>query len=102
MDLRCRNFLLAFMLAAAVVTSAFGQAAAPAASAAHDGSESAAFIPDFSGLWVHPLPGFEPLSSGPWNRRARRTSSGTLERTPTCRGRTTRIFKVREIAGSVL
>jgi hypothetical protein len=52
------------MLAAAVVTSAFGQAAAPAASAAHDGSESAAFVPDFSGLWVHPLPGFEPAVVG--------------------------------------
>jgi hypothetical protein len=52
MDLRCRNFSLAFVLAAAVGTPAWAQTTTP--------------IPDFSGIWWHPsLPGLEPLASGP-------------------------------------
>jgi hypothetical protein len=65
MYLQWRNFPLVFTLAAAVVTPAFGQAVAPTVGAANGGSEGAESIPDFSGFWVHPLPGFEPLSSGP-------------------------------------
>src|SRR3981189_1918037 len=50
---RWRVFLLVTL--AAVVTPALGQ-----------GTQGAASIPDFSGLWWHPsLPGFEPPASGP-------------------------------------
>jgi hypothetical protein len=56
---------LVFTLATAVATPAFGQAVAPTVGSANGGSESAEVIPDFSGLWVHALPGFEPLPSGP-------------------------------------
>src|SRR5258708_16423585 len=65
MDSQWRNFPLVFTLAAAVVTPAFGQAAAPTVGPAGSGEESPAPIPDFWGLWVHGLPGFEPLPSGP-------------------------------------
>jgi hypothetical protein len=78
MDTRWRNFSLAFTLAAAVVTPAFGQVVAPAGAG---GSESAEAIPDFSGLWVHPLPGFEPLASGPTalvNRSRRPNGTGDI------------------------
>jgi hypothetical protein len=51
-------------LAAAVATPAFGQTAAPTVGPAYGGKQNAASIPDFSGAWVHSLPGFEPLPSG--------------------------------------
>jgi hypothetical protein len=60
MDLQRRNIALVIALAAAV-TPVFGQ--------------SAQSIPDFSGIWAHANPGFEPLSSGP-------TSLINLERRP--------------------
>jgi hypothetical protein len=64
-----RDFLLLVTLAAAAAaaaTPAFGQTAAPAAGPAAGGAQSAASIPDFSGIWAHPyLTGFEPPSSGP-------------------------------------
>ena len=81
MDSQWRNFPLVFMLAAAVGTPAFGQAAAPAAGSAGGAEESAASIPDFSGIWVHALPGFEPLSSGPTalvNRSRRANGTGDI------------------------
>jgi len=62
--MRQRSFLLAVSLAAAASTAAPGQTppAVPAGAAA----QSAAAIPDFSGVWRHPyLPGFEPPVSGP-------------------------------------
>src|SRR5882757_8205982 len=67
MDLPWRNFPLVITLAAAVVTLAFGQ------------SESAESIPDFSGIWTHANPGFEPLASGPTsliNRSRRPNGTG--------------------------
>jgi len=67
MDLQCRNFPLVITLAAAFVTLALGQ------------SESAQSIPDFSGIWAHANPGFEPLSSGPTsliNRERRPNGTG--------------------------
>src|ERR1700686_1350239 len=64
MNLQRRDFLLVVSLAAAVVTPAFGQAAAPTIGPANSGKESAAPIPDFSGIWLHSN-GFEPLPSGP-------------------------------------
>jgi hypothetical protein len=45
------------------------------------GSESAESIPDFSGIWAHGLPGFEPLSSGPTalvNRSRRENGTGDI------------------------
>src|ERR1700726_5021086 len=45
------------------------------------GEESTASIPDFSGLWVHGLPGFEPLPSGPTalvNRARRPNGTGDI------------------------
>jgi hypothetical protein len=55
------GFLLSVTLAAAA-TPALGQAVAPADS----GKESAASIPDFSGLWARvSFPGFEPPLAGP-------------------------------------
>jgi hypothetical protein len=68
-----RNFPLHLTLAAAVVTPAFGQAIS--------GSERAQPIPDFSGIWLHTLPGFEPLPSGPTalvNRSRRANGTGDI------------------------
>jgi hypothetical protein len=70
MDSQWRNFPLVFAVAAAVATPAFGQAAAP--------KESAAPIPNFSGIWLHSN-GYEPLPSGPTslvNRSRRRDGVG--------------------------
>src|SRR3979490_1751451 len=81
MDSQWRNFPLVFTLAAAVVTPAFGQAVAPPVGPAGNGEESAASIPDFSGIWVHSLPGFEPLPSGPTalvNRSRRPNGTGDI------------------------
>jgi hypothetical protein len=61
-----RNFLLLVTLAAAAAAPALGQTAPPAAAVAHNGSQGAASIPVFPGVWRHPsLPGFEPPASGP-------------------------------------
>jgi hypothetical protein len=67
MDLRWRNFPLVVVLAAAFATPAFGQ------------RESAQSIPDFSGVWAHANPGFEPLATGPTsliNRSRRPNGTG--------------------------
>jgi hypothetical protein len=72
MDLQRRNLPLALALAAAVVTPVFGQSG---------GSESAKSTPDFSGTWLHTLPGFEPLPSGPTaliNRSRRANGTGDI------------------------
>src|SRR5229473_1762136 len=75
-----RHFLLVVTLAAAAATPVFGQAVAPTVSPANSGKESAAPIPDFSGIWVHSIPGFEPLASGPTSlvNRSRRNGIGNL------------------------
>jgi len=72
MDFQRRNLPFALALAAAVMTPAFGQSG---------GSESAKSIPDFSGTWLHTLPGFEPLPSGPTalvNRSRRANGTGDI------------------------
>src|SRR5215470_16844873 len=56
------QFLLAMTLAGAVATPALAQTPAPAAGSR---TQSAASIPDFSGLWLHPGLGFGPPLSGP-------------------------------------
>jgi hypothetical protein len=80
MNLHRRDFLLVATLAAAAATPAFGQAVAPTIGPAHSGEESAASIPDFSGIWVHSIPGFEPLASGPTSlvNRSRRSGISNL------------------------
>src|SRR6202790_3662840 len=81
MDSQWGNFPLVFTLAAAVVTPAFGQAVAPTVGPAGSGEESATSILDFSGIWVHGLPGFEPLPSGPTalvNRSRRPNGTGNI------------------------
>src|SRR5712691_6750571 len=66
MNARRRNLLLLVALAAAAATSALGQTMAPAVGPAYSGTQGAASIPDFSGVWVHPFwPGFDPPLSGP-------------------------------------
>ena len=47
----------------------------PTVGAANSGKERATSIPDFSGVWTHSIPGFEPLASGPTAlvNRSRRT-----------------------------
>ena len=68
MHTRMRNFLL-LALAATAVTPAIGA------------SDSAKGIPDLSGIWAHPLPGFEPMPSGPTaliNRSRRENGTGDI------------------------
>jgi hypothetical protein len=64
------------------VAPAFGQAVAPTVAPANSGKESAASVPDFSGMWVHgSIPGFEPLPSGPTSlvNRSRRSVAQLLQ-----------------------
>src|ERR1700716_3355506 len=58
MTLHLRDFLLVVTVAGAAAAPAFGQSAGSA-------RQSAAPIPDFSGIWVHPSLGFDPPLSGP-------------------------------------
>jgi hypothetical protein len=59
-----RDVLLLAALAAMAATPAWAQALTVAP--AGDGTQGAASIPDFSGIWSHPsFPGFEPPASGP-------------------------------------
>jgi hypothetical protein len=64
MDLHRRDLLLVVSLAAAVATPAFGQGAAPTVGPANSGKESAAPIPDLSGIWGRWF-NIEPPLSGP-------------------------------------
>jgi hypothetical protein len=79
MDLQLRNFPLVLSLAAVAVTPPFGQPAASAVGPAVGGSAKS--IPDFSGVWLHTLPGFELLPSGPTalvNRSRRANGTGDI------------------------
>ena len=77
MSLQRRYFLLTVTLATVAATPAFGQVA-PTVGAANSGKQGAA-VPDFSGVWTHSIPGFEPLASGPTalvNRSRRQNGTG--------------------------
>jgi hypothetical protein len=78
MNIRRRNLvLLVTVAAAAMATPVLGQTPTPTAGAAANGTESAAAIPDLSGIWWHPsLPGFEPLASGPTSLKNRSRRNG--------------------------
>ena len=81
MNSQWRHFPLVCTLAAAVATPAFGQAVVPTVGPTNGGSETAEAIPDFSGVWQHALPGFEPLASGPTalvNRSRRENGTGDI------------------------
>src|SRR5215467_2037591 len=81
MDLQRKSLPLVFTLAAVVATPVFGQAVVPAVGPAIGGSESIESVPDFSGIWVHSLPGFEPMPSGPTalvNRSRRTNGTGDI------------------------
>jgi hypothetical protein len=81
MTLQWRDFLFSVTLAAAAAMPAFGQAVTPTVAPANTGKESAASVPDFSGMWVHgSIPGFEPLPSGPTSlvNRSRRSIAQLL------------------------
>jgi hypothetical protein len=76
-----RNLLLLLTLAA-VAGPASGQQAASAAEPPNGGSQSAASIPDFSGIWRHgSLPWFVPPASGPGpvTNRSRRKDNGVSD-----------------------
>ena len=75
MNLQRRDFLLVATLAVATVTPVSAQTVAPTVGPAHSGKQGTASIPDFSGVWTHSIPGFEPLASGPTAlvNRSRRT-----------------------------
>jgi hypothetical protein len=61
-----RRILLLLVTLAAAASPASGQQAAPAAGQANIDPQSAASIPDFSGVWRHgSLPWFVPPASGP-------------------------------------
>ncbi len=77
MNLQRRDFLLLVTLAVAAAAPARGQTAAPAAGPARSATQSAASIPDFSGIWAHPGLGFENPISGPGPvRNLARTPAG--------------------------
>jgi hypothetical protein len=63
---RQRNFLPFIALAAAVATPALGQTRTSWVGSATGVTDSAASMPDFSRVWMHPaFPWFEPPASGP-------------------------------------
>src|SRR5258708_11402996 len=71
--------LLLLLLYRPAGSPASGQQAAPASEKANSGSEGAASIPDFSGIWRHgSLPWFVPPASGPGpvTNRSRRKDNG--------------------------
>jgi len=82
MHLQRRDFLVVVILAAAAVTPASAQTVAPTLGpATHGGQQGSASIPDFSGVWTHSIPGFEPLASGPTalvNRSRRANGTGNI------------------------
>jgi hypothetical protein len=61
------NLLSLVTLAGAAAIPAWAQIVAPAAAPPGSETQSAASVPDFSGIWAHPSgnSGFEPLPSGP-------------------------------------
>src|SRR5947207_2144514 len=79
MRVQARRFVFLLALSAVAAAPGSGQIASPAG-----GTEAAALMPDFSGMWVHPyFPGIEPPPSGPgpvFNRLHRPTGGGNNQR----------------------
>jgi hypothetical protein len=81
MTLRRPDFILLVTLAATAATPVLGQVVAPSLKPANGDKESAASVPNLSGMWVHgSIPGFEPLPSGPTSlvNRSRRSIAQLL------------------------
>jgi hypothetical protein len=81
MNVQRRDFLLAVALAVATVTPAFAQTVAPTVGPSQGDKQGTASIPDFTGVWTHSIPGFEPLASGPTalvNRSRRPNGTGNI------------------------
>jgi hypothetical protein len=79
MNVQRRDCLLSVTLVAMVATSALGQTLSPAVGPANSGTQRAASIPDFSGIWAHlTWPDFEPplAGPGPVTNRSRRNGVG--------------------------
>ena len=75
MNLQRRAFLFVVALATAAATPALAQTPAP--SVVTSAAQNAASIPDFSGIWAHPMLGFENPVSGPGPvRNTSRTPAG--------------------------
>ena len=69
MNARRRTVLLLVTLLSAAATPVIGQ------------SNGAASVPDFSGIWTHSIPGFEPMASGPTaiiNTQRRENGTGNI------------------------
>jgi hypothetical protein len=69
MNARQRNVLLLVTLLSAAATPVISQ------------SKDAASVPDFSGIWTHSIPGFEPMASGPTaiiNTQRRANGTGNI------------------------
>jgi hypothetical protein len=80
MNRRQRDFFLVLTIAAAAATPVLGQT--PVVELAKSGKVTGT-IPDFAGLWVHALPGFEPMPSGPTalvNKARRANGTGDILR----------------------
>ena len=81
MDVQRWNFLFIAGLAALVATPALGQVVLPTNAPPYSGEDGETAIPDLSGIWVHALPGFEPLATGPTalvNRARRPNGTGDI------------------------
>src|SRR5438105_15964715 len=75
MNSQRREFLFAVILAMAAVTPALAQTPVPSATTPR--AQNTASIPDFSGIWAHPMLGFENPISGPGPvRNKSRTPAG--------------------------
>src|ERR1700733_13286924 len=78
MNVHRLDFRLSVALVAVVATPAWAQTAAPAVGAASSNAQSAATIPDFSGIWAHLFcSDFEPplTGPGPVTNRSRRNGA---------------------------
>ena len=81
MNLRRWQLLLLGTLAAAVAPPAWGQTVVPGVGTANSGTQGAASIPDFSGIWAHlSWPDFEPplAGPGPVTNRARQNGRSNI------------------------
>jgi hypothetical protein len=79
MSVERRDFLLVVTLAVATATLASAQTVVPTAGPSQAGKQGS--VPDFSGVWNHSIPGFEPMPSGPTalvNRSRRANGTGNI------------------------
>ncbi len=81
MHLQRRDFLLVAALVVAAAPPAIAQTGVPTAGPTAQAGKQGTSVPDFSGVWNHSIPGFEPLASGPTalvNRSRRANGTGNI------------------------